>query len=101
MTDHEQRIRSCAYRIWEEEGRPEGRADIHWNMASELVAEEDNPERTEKPEPLLGGPIEEATTATGGEVPARAGNGEQKNPPLRETVEKKIPRPPGGRSRGG
>ena len=42
MTDHEQRIRTRAYRIWEEEGRPEGRAEVHWDMARELVAVEDN-----------------------------------------------------------
>jgi hypothetical protein len=33
MVDQEQRIRARAYRIWEEEGRPEGRAEVHWDMA--------------------------------------------------------------------
>jgi Protein of unknown function (DUF2934) len=46
MNDHEQRIRTRAYRIWEEEGRPEGRAEVHWDMARELVAVEDNFERS-------------------------------------------------------
>jgi Protein of unknown function (DUF2934) len=27
---HEQRLRERAYRIWEQEGRPEGEADRHW-----------------------------------------------------------------------
>ena len=38
MLDQEQRIRARAYRIWEEEGRPEGRAEVHWDMAPELIA---------------------------------------------------------------
>jgi hypothetical protein len=38
----EERIRQRAYRIWEDEGRPDGRADAHWDMASELLAIEDN-----------------------------------------------------------
>ena len=42
MVDQEQRIRARAYRIWEEEGRPEGRAEVHWDMARELIAIEDN-----------------------------------------------------------
>jgi hypothetical protein len=28
---HEQRLRERAYRIWEQEGRPEGQADRHWS----------------------------------------------------------------------
>jgi hypothetical protein len=40
MTDDEKRIRTRAHRIWEEEGRSEGRAEIHWNMARELIAVE-------------------------------------------------------------
>ncbi len=28
---HEQRLRERAYRIWEQEGRPEGQADRHWH----------------------------------------------------------------------
>ena len=40
MTDDEKRIGIRAHRIWEEEGRPEGRAEIHWNMARELIAVE-------------------------------------------------------------
>jgi hypothetical protein len=33
MTDDDQPIRELAYRIWEEEGRPEGHAERHWAMA--------------------------------------------------------------------
>jgi hypothetical protein len=33
----DERIRLIAYAIWEEEGRPEGRAEEHWYKACELV----------------------------------------------------------------
>jgi hypothetical protein len=76
MTDHEQRIRTRAYRIWEEEGRPEGRAEVHWDMARELVAVEDNfDEDTLKPAPPLGAddrsgePIEEALATRAANCP--------------------------------
>jgi hypothetical protein len=31
--DHEQRIRTRAYEIWERDGHPEGRAEAHWRQA--------------------------------------------------------------------
>ncbi|MEW6123505.1 MAG: DUF2934 domain-containing protein [Pseudomonadota bacterium] len=34
------RIRRKAYELWEEEGRPEGRAEKHWKLASDVVASE-------------------------------------------------------------
>ena len=46
------RIRERAYRLWLEEGRPEGRADAHWDMATELVAIEENQQATLKPNPI-------------------------------------------------
>jgi hypothetical protein len=42
MDDHNERIRQRAYQIWLEEGCPEGRAEIHWEMAREFVANEGN-----------------------------------------------------------
>lgn len=33
----EQLIRAQAHRLWEEEGRPEGRAEAHWYAARRLV----------------------------------------------------------------
>ena len=39
--DREQRIRTKAFYIWLEEGCPEGRAQVHWDMATELVAIEE------------------------------------------------------------
>jgi hypothetical protein len=32
--DREDIIRQRAYRIWEEEGRPEGRDRLHWDQAA-------------------------------------------------------------------
>lgn len=39
----EDRIRAIAYCLWEEEGRPEGRAEAHWLRATELVEAEAPP----------------------------------------------------------
>jgi hypothetical protein len=33
----EDQIRERAYHLWEEEGRPEGRAEIHWAKARALI----------------------------------------------------------------
>jgi hypothetical protein len=33
MHNHEERVRERAYRIWEEQGRPEGRQEEHWRQA--------------------------------------------------------------------
>jgi hypothetical protein len=53
-----QRIQERAYRLWEEEGCPEGRADSHWEQARAIIALEDNhaatllPVEAESPEPI-------------------------------------------------
>lgn len=36
--DGEALIRQEAYRLWEAEGWPEGRADLHWVAAKEIIA---------------------------------------------------------------
>jgi hypothetical protein len=83
--DLEQRIRERAHRIWVEEGCPEGREKIHWDMAAELVAIEDRQTSTLKPvdEKLgpWGEPIEpvEAAKATG-EIPTLTDQGEGQLP---------------------
>jgi hypothetical protein len=41
MTDKERRIREAAYRVWEEEGRPEGQASRHWTTAAQRIDAED------------------------------------------------------------
>ena len=42
MSGLEQRIRRKAHELWEEEGRPEGRSDVHWEKARILIAIEDD-----------------------------------------------------------
>jgi hypothetical protein len=41
MDTMEQRIRDRAHKLWEEEGRPEGRAETHWAQARALVTSQD------------------------------------------------------------
>jgi Protein of unknown function (DUF2934) len=82
MTDDEKRIRTRARRIWEEEGRPEGRAEIHWNKARESIAVEENLEDTSKSVALPVAEAEqskEATAKVGGELPTLTDK--QKQPP--------------------
>jgi Protein of unknown function (DUF2934) len=38
MVDHEQQVREAAYFLWQCEGRPEGRAEMHWRMAEIGIA---------------------------------------------------------------
>ena len=51
--DRETVIRDRAYRIWEDEGRPDGKAEDHWNKAREQVEAEQKsasaPGGTKKP----------------------------------------------------
>lgn len=42
-TQYEDMIRTGAYFLWVEEGRPEGCALAHWNRAVELVAKDVGP----------------------------------------------------------
>src|SRR3954453_19029780 len=38
--DHEQRIRTRAYEIWERDSHPEGRAEVHWRQARIEIGQE-------------------------------------------------------------
>lgn len=82
----EARIRAKAERIWEQEGRPEGRADAHWEMARELVAIEENQRLATKPNPVAHGevvaitdePVEpEIALENQGEFPGMADQGDE------------------------
>jgi hypothetical protein len=42
----EERIRECAYHIWEANGRPFGRDEEFWRQACELIAIDDAPPRS-------------------------------------------------------
>ena len=56
--DTERRIRERAYQIWEEEGRPEGKAEEHWEKARIIVSIEESlptmlkPVTEPQPEPI-------------------------------------------------
>jgi Protein of unknown function (DUF2934) len=45
----EERVRRKAHELWESEGGPHGRAEDHWRIASELVAEEIAQSRADLP----------------------------------------------------
>jgi Protein of unknown function (DUF2934) len=48
MDDRENRIREIAYFMWEEEGRPDGQADRHWQSAKAIVESQDAERRPSK-----------------------------------------------------
>lgn len=50
--EDEDRVRLRAYKLWLEEGQPEGRADVHWDQARELVAIEESTQDTLLPNPI-------------------------------------------------
>ena len=76
-------IRTRAYQLWEEEGRPEGRADQHWCTARESLAVEENHETA-----LL--PLDTGTDAEPIEAVENAGE----FPTLTDQGEQRIPRRP-------
>jgi hypothetical protein len=41
--DMETRIRERAYALWDQDGRPEGRAEEYWEKARRLIEAEDDP----------------------------------------------------------
>ena len=90
MSDLESRIRERAYYLWLQEGCPEGRAEVHWDEASELVAIEDNQKRTMRPapqpddDPATVEPIEAVENA--GEFPTLTDQGEEQTYPHRRRV---------------
>lgn len=83
MDEREDRIRERAHQLWEEEGRPDGRADAHWFQAKEIVAVEANGEVALKPVEGASGvppvePIEALTNV--GEFPTLTDQGEMAVP---------------------
>ena len=38
MSDYQERVRIAAYYLWEAEGRPNGRAEVHWQMGEIATA---------------------------------------------------------------
>jgi hypothetical protein len=105
MDELERRVQKRAHALWEQEGRPEGRTHAHWDMASELVAIEDNqllatkPVRRDPDDPSIAGdevePAGPAAAATG-DLPTLTDEGEQTYPPSR-SAEIESDKPPIGK----
>jgi hypothetical protein len=84
----EERIRERAYRLWLEEGQPEGKASEHWEKARELLALESDPEEGKKSPGEgynktgpWGEPVEQASILENqGEFPTTTDQGEQQAP---------------------
>jgi Protein of unknown function (DUF2934) len=87
LDDFEERVRKRAYSLWQQEGCPAGRAEIHWEKARILVAIEDNyklalmPIDAEKTGPT-GEPIEPLIAVeNAGEFPTLTDQGEEQTYP--------------------
>jgi DUF2934 family protein len=85
MEDFDERVKQYAYRLWVEEGCPEGRSEVHWDKARELVAIEENQKLTTKPAPrgarAAGEPVEPVEAVrNAGEFPTLTDQGEQSAP---------------------
>ncbi len=76
--DDEDRIRAKAHELWEAEGRPEGRAALHWEEAKEIVALRDSFGSTLRPlEETVDDPVEPAIAFENqGDVPGLTDLGE-------------------------
>jgi len=89
----ENRIRELAYRLWLEEGQPQGKEAEHWQKARELLALESETEEgfTDGHNGASrGAPVEEAGLP--GESPTVTGQGKQKTAKKRRpSVSKKRP----------
>ena len=102
MENHTERVRQRAYQIWIDEGRPHGRESVHWDMARELVAIEENQTRTTKrvrrqpADKEIAADRAEPTkpAAAMGEVPTMTDTGEQTYPPSRAAARGTAPAKP-------
>jgi hypothetical protein len=70
--EYQERIRLRAYLLWEEDGRPEGRAGEYWERARFLIGIEDNPDAGTMPPEAKHEVIDEAEIEENlGEFPDR------------------------------
>jgi hypothetical protein len=98
MNDIDERVRQRAHRLWVEEGCPEGRSEVHWEKARELVAIEDNHKATLKPGPDPERPGREpveplAAIENAGEFPTLTDQGEERAAPARRVAAAKAKGP--------
>ena len=77
-----ERIRERAYKIWNDEGQPEGREKEHWELARLAVSEQDALPSMLKI-PGLPGPEPIEAIANQAEMPRLTDQGEQKIPSRR------------------
>lgn len=66
-TSQEEQVRALAYQFWIEEGRPEGRAEIHWQRALDRVTTATIPDVTpvvEAPAPVKTAAVKKAAVKT-------------------------------------
>lgn len=85
----EERIRRKAHEIWESEGRPHGRAEMHWDQAKEIIAIEDVGEPVIPLQETAETPVEpKQAFENQGEFPDLADQGEGSPAP-----ELRVPRP--------
>lgn len=83
MPDTEEDIRATARRLWEEDGRPEGREDTYRDLATEIVAQKENYLSTTQPvEATLDRPEPAEVLENLGEFPTLTDQGEQQPPRL-------------------
>jgi hypothetical protein len=75
----ERRIRERAHRIWEDEGKPDGREASHWELARLAIALEDAQPAMLRPIEAPGSEPLEAVLNQG-EFPTLTDQGEQLNP---------------------
>lgn len=90
--EYERRVRQRAHEIWLQEGKPDGRAEAHWELAREEVATEENIETTLKP--VDDGPDAEPLLAVEGmaDLPGRLSDqGERQDYPSRPTAKPRKP----------
>ncbi len=77
---NEDKVRARAYQLWEEEGRPEGRAEQHWFTARESVAIEEGQASTYLPIDSGTAPEPIEALENTGEFPTLTDQGEQQIP---------------------
>jgi hypothetical protein len=90
ILERERRIRERAYRLWEEEGRPEGREHEHWTRASDLIHAEERdrvatPDAPEARKPRQHFASAGSQSKRDGEKPTR-GAGQRQGAPRTKTL---------------